>query len=123
MTFTLYVDGEGTPEVPTYFSYTAMLNNKPMRSIQISRFYLKNLTPKMLPDHCSIFDNRGLSTNIIAEYCSVYYGLLKFKEYYDWSTVTIYHDSEVVIKHMSALQFSFVSRFAKLLGKYSNCCC
>jgi ribonuclease HI len=101
MKFTLYVDGGGTPEVPTYFSYQARQNNKPIPSIQVSRFYLKNLSPDLLPDDCSIVDNRGLSTSNIAEYSALYFSILRFKEFYDWSSVTVYQDSQLIVNQVN----------------------
>ena len=92
----LFVDGGGTPTVPTYFSYKCLDDSK----IEMNRFYLTNLCSDLLPDNCSIYDHRRLSTNNIAEYAACWYGLSRFKEYYDGRQVTIFQDSQLVVNQV-----------------------
>lgn len=89
----LYVDGGGTTTVPCYFSYKCL----EVESIQMNRFYLHNLAYELIPRGCSIFNADGKMTNNIAEAVSIYYGLLKFKESYDYQPINIYHDSQVIV--------------------------
>jgi len=101
--FTLYVDGGGTPTVPTYFSFRCLeteIKNQwgIINPIQMERFYLFNLASELLPKNCYVVDDRGLSSNNIAEFASLFYGVLAFKKFYNYQPVTIYHDSEFVVK-------------------------
>lgn len=92
--FNLYVDGGGTTTVPCYFSYKCL----EVESVQMSRFYLVNLTYELIPRGCDIFNADGKMTNNLAEVIALYYGLLKFKQSYDYHLVNIYHDSQVIVR-------------------------
>lgn len=94
--FNLYVDGGGTSQHPCYFSFKCI--ERP--HIIMNRFYLSNLAPELLPYSCSTVDDRGLSSNNLAEYCALYYGLLAMKKSYNLEPLTIYHDSEVVVRQV-----------------------
>jgi hypothetical protein len=102
LTFTLYVDGGGTTEVPCYFSYKCLETEQQYKGssynpIQMERFYLVNLSYELLPKGCSIFNADGKMTNNIAEICALTFGLLRFKRDYDYHPVTIFHDSQLIV--------------------------
>lgn len=99
--YTLYVDGGGTKEVPTYFSYKCIETEQQSKwgiinPIQMQKFYLVNLSYELLPRDCSIFNLEGYQTNNIAEVAALYYGLRRFKQSYDYHSLTIYHDSQII---------------------------
>lgn len=91
--YNLYVDGGGTTTVPCYFSYKCL----EAESIQMNRFYLHNLAYELIPQGCDIFNSDGKQTNNLAEVLSIYYGLKKFKESYDYHPVNIFHDSQIIV--------------------------
>ena len=102
--FKLYIDGGGTPSVPTYFSYKLFKGvNFVDKNVLMNRFYLSNLSPELLPECCSIYDHKGESTNNIAEYASLYYALKRFKEYYDYENIKIFHDSQLVVNQVNGV--------------------
>lgn len=92
----LFVDGGGTATVPTYFSYKCVEGR-----LSMDRFLLKNLAPDLLPAGCSVYDNRGLSTNNLAEWAALYYGLRAFRQRFEYSPVLVYQDSQLVVRQVT----------------------
>lgn len=96
----LYVDGGRTFECG-FFSYKLFDDDdSPINEVQAKKFKLLNLGSR-LPKSCPIIDENGNQTNNISEYCAVYFGLDHFIKKFGKSPVTIYHDSELVIRQIA----------------------
>jgi hypothetical protein len=94
----MFVDGGGQFK-DTYFSYKVF--NPQGKTIQhMDRFLLRNLSPELLPQSCSILDDKGLETNNIAEYAALHYGLLWFIENVGLKPVKIFQDSQLVVRQV-----------------------
>lgn len=99
MPYTLYVDGGGTPKVQTYFSYYCLEREE----VKKYRFLVSSLLSAHLPAGCGIYDGKGDETNNIAEYAAVYYGLMSFKMKVGQEPVTVYHDSQLVVRQVKGV--------------------
>lgn len=96
--YRLYVDGGGNATVRAYFSYLAYNPDRKMvKTVRMNRFYLDNLSKGLLPTQCSTVNNEGNETNNIAEYCALYYGLVKFKSEIGTVPVTVNQDSKIIL--------------------------
>lgn len=107
---TLYVDGGGTATVPTYFSYLcpdtqqrfwANKSYVEYNPVRMNRFRLSNLAPELLPMGCSVVREDGNSSNSIAEYCSLFYGLQRFIEVLGHEKVLVMQDSELIVNQVN----------------------
>jgi len=108
--YELFVDGGGTPTSPCYFSYlcpqsVTKLPTKAGKSmswtaVTMERFPFSNLSAELLPEGCSLVDGKDNSTNNIAEYAALYYGLRRFKDRLGSEGVTVYSDSQLVVNQV-----------------------
>lgn len=113
----LWVDGGGTAKVQTYFSYKCIeTEQKNYNPVAMNRFYLVNLAYELIPQGCSIFDAEGHQTNNIAEFAALYYGLLRFKKFYDYHSVTIHHDSQIVQRAVLGLNSCYAEHLIPWLN-------
>ncbi len=108
--YDLFVDGGGTPTSPCYFSYlcpqsVVKVPTKWRKSIEqtlviMKRFPFAGLAPELLPEGCSLVDGKRDSTNNIAEYAALYYGLERFNERLGDEEVAVYSDSKLVVNQV-----------------------
>ena len=108
--YELFVDGGGTPTAPCYFSYlcpqsvtkvsTKWGKSMSVTAVTMERFPFSNLSAELLPEGCSLVDGKGDSTNNIAEYAALYYGLERFKDRLGAEEVTVYSDSQLVVNQV-----------------------
>lgn len=96
--YKIYCDGGGQI-TDTYFSYKVLKGNKIIQHME--RFLLRNLSPELLPQSCSILDDKGDETNNIAEYAALYYAMLWFLEHVGIKPVKVYSDSQLVVRQVS----------------------
>ncbi len=103
----LWVDGGGTPTVTCYFSYLDNSGKVYAHRVLLCevRYFLLDIEQERwrIYEELPIVDHRNLETNNLAEYAALYCGLLNFKEVYGCVPVTVYHDSELVVRQVNGI--------------------
>ncbi|RJR12440.1 hypothetical protein C4588_02060 [Candidatus Parcubacteria bacterium] len=99
------VDGGGTPTVPTYFSYKCLETEKKgkLNPVSMNRFLLTNLPYSVLPPGSSIYDDKGRSTNNIAEWAALYFGVRRLKDILGEVPLKVYQDSELIVRQFNGI--------------------
>ena len=118
--YILYCDGGGNPTTRTYFSYRLFENNKPVESMQMNRFLCRNLPPDEIPLNCSIVDDRGLSTNNIAEFAAAFFSVKRFKDEIGTFPLTVYQDSQLIVNQINDLWKCKKSHLQKWLNAINS---
>lgn len=108
----MYVDGGGTATKPLYFSILCLELKSGEKLFHFERVTIESIK-HYLPSNCPLTNDRGEGTNNIAEYIALYYGLWSFKRLLGEKSLTIFHDSELVIKQVKGQ--------ARCTKPYLNC--